>query len=171
MTQTASLTNTAILDGLNIALRYAEMLVKDIPAEKFAHMPHPSMNHPAFCMGHLSIYPDKALMLLGMDDRIAEKPGYAELFEASTTCRNDPGIYPPKDEIVAYFFDRHQAIQHALGEVAESTLAQPYSGEGRAASMFRTVGSAANFYMNSHNMLHLGQISAWRRAVGLPSVM
>lgn len=171
MTQTASLTTTAILDGLNIGLRYAEMLVKDIPADKFAHMPHPSMNHPAFCIGHLALYPDKALDLVGMGERKAEKAGYAELFEATATCAEDPGLYPPKDEIVAYFLERHQAIQKHLPEVTESTLQQPVPGNGQSAKMFQTVGSAVNFYMNSHVMLHLGQISAWRRAVGLPSVM
>lgn len=171
MTQTANLTATAILGPLNITLRYAEMLLKDIPADKFAHMPHPSMNHPAFCIGHLALYPDKTFDLIGMSDLKVEKPGYAELFEASATCVDDPGAYPPKDEIVAYFFDRHQAIQQALPEVPEATLQQPMTGEGRAAQMFQTVGSAVNFYMNNHNMMHLGQISAWRRAVGLPSVM
>jgi len=171
MTQTANVTTTAILDGMNIAVRYAEMLVQDIPAEQFAHMPHPSMNHPAFCIGHLSLYPDKALALLGHGEKAVEKPGYAALFEASATCEDDPDRYPPKDEIVAHYFDRHRALGDVLPEVAESMLCRPYPGEGRPARMFRTIGSAVNFYSNGHNMMHLGQISAWRRAVGLPSVM
>jgi hypothetical protein len=171
MPQTANLTATAILDGLNVSLRYAELLLQDIPAEKFTHMPHPTMNHPAFCIGHLALYPDKALKLVGMEDGVVEKPGYAELFEASATCVDDPDRYPPKDEVVAYFFDRYRAIQQHLPEVPESTLQQPFKGEGRAANMFQTVASAVNFYMNCHTMLHLGQISAWRRAVGLPPAM
>ena len=33
-----------------------------------------------------------------------------------------------------------------------------------------TIGDAANFLMNSHAMFHLGQLSAWRRAMGLASI-
>lgn len=171
MPQTTPLTTTAILDGLNVGLRYAEMLVKDIPAGQFADMPHPSMNHPAFCLGHLTLYPDKALDLVGLSEHKAEKPGYAELFEANATCRDDAELYPPKDDIVDAFLDRHRAIQKHLPAIDESTLQQPVPGQGQSAKMFQTIGSAVNFYMTGHLMLHLGQISAWRRAVGLPSVM
>jgi len=171
MTLTANLTTTTILDGLNVTLRYAEMLTKDIPEDKFTFMPHPTMNHPAFLLGHLSLYPDKALVLLGKDDMTDAKPGYAELFEHSAKCVNDAGRYPAKDEIVAYYFDRHRVVQEQLPQVDEAALQQPVPGEGQSAKMFRCIGSAVNFYMNGHNMLHLGQLSAWRRAADLPSVM
>jgi hypothetical protein len=35
--------------------------------------------------------------------------------------------------------------------------------------MFPTVGGAVNFLCGGHNMMHLGQISTWRRAAGLGS--
>jgi hypothetical protein len=35
---------------------------------------------------------------------------------------------------------------------------------------FPTVGAATNFLLNDHLMFHAGQVSAWRRAVGLGSV-
>jgi hypothetical protein len=43
--------------------------------------------------------------------------------------------------------------------------------EGRIKEIFPFVGLAINFMLNNHNMMHVGQVSAWRRAMGLPSVM
>jgi hypothetical protein len=171
MPQTESLTATAILDCMKLNLGYAEKLLADIPVEKFAHMPHPTMNHPAFCIGHLALYPDKALTLIGRGALTAPRADYEELFSHAATYVDDASRYPARDEIIAYFNERHRALMSALPDVAEATLQQPHPGPGRTAEMFSTIGSAVNFYMNNHVMLHLGQISAWRRAVGLPSAM
>ena len=35
--------------------------------------------------------------------------------------------------------------------------------------MFPTVGAAINFYLTGHVMMHAGQISAWRRCMGMPA--
>jgi hypothetical protein len=37
--------------------------------------------------------------------------------------------------------------------------------------MCPTIGAVANFLLSAHHMMHLGQVSAWRRAVGLGSVL
>jgi hypothetical protein len=42
-----------IADGHRKAVGYAKRLVEDIPAERFTERPTPTMNHPAFCLGHL----------------------------------------------------------------------------------------------------------------------
>jgi hypothetical protein len=34
--------------------------------------------------------------------------------------------------------------------------------------LFPTIGAAINFYLIGHVQVHLGQISAWRRGMGLP---
>jgi hypothetical protein len=33
-----------------------------------------------------------------------------------------------------------------------------------------TVGAAVNFMLGGHLQMHLGQVSAWRRAMGLGSI-
>jgi hypothetical protein len=166
-----------VLDCLRITLGYAEKLVKDIPAEQFAHMPHPTMNHPAFCLGHLSLYPNKVLGLLGVEQapphRLPHRPnppGWDELFEMGALCVEQDGRYPSKDEIIGHYTERHRAAAEALKDVSDETLARQNPIEGRFREMCPTVGAAVNFMLNNHQMLHLGQISAWRRAMGLPPV-
>lgn len=158
-------------DPLRVSIGYGELLVKDIPAAKFAHMPHPAMNHPAFCIGHLCLYPNRVLTLIGKPQLIVEKPGWPELFKAGVACVEQDGRYPSKDELVAVYLERYRTVCDAIGDVDEEVFARENPTEGRFRQMFPTVGGAVNFMLNNHHMTHLGQISAWRRAVGLPGVM
>jgi hypothetical protein len=170
MPATSTLTTDIMLAPLRRTIGYAELLVKDIPAADFGHMPHPRMNHPAFCIGHLSLYPNRLFGMIGRPDLVVEKAGWEDLFKAGTACVEQDGRYPAKDELVNHYMERYNAIALALPEVADETLAAETPNE-RLRSFFPTIGVAANFMLNNHNMMHLGQISAWRRAMGLPSVM
>lgn len=157
--------------SLRASIGYADLLVKDIPPDQFAHSPHPTLNHPAFNIGHLSLYPNRVLTLLGMQERVVEKPGFPELFKAGVKCVEQDGRYPAKDEIVAYFQERHRALADALPEVEEDVLRRPNPAEGRFRDMFPTAGAVATFMSTAHLMSHLGQVSAWRRVMRLPPVM
>lgn len=173
MPATATLPKVAdyFVNCLRPTIGYAELLVKDIPPAKFAHKPHPTMNHPAFIIGHLSLYPNKVFTVLSQPRLIVEKPGFAELFQAGVQCVEQEGRYPGKDEIVAYYLERHKALIQAMGNVSDEALARENPIEGRLKEKFPLVGIAVNFLLNNHHMSHLGQLSAWRRAMGLPSVM
>ena len=39
--------------------------------------------------------------------------------------------------------------------------------DGRMRELFPTNGGALGFYVGGHVMMHIGQLSAWRRAMGL----
>ena len=160
-----------IVPCIRRAIGFAEKLVNDIPAQQFAHMPHPTMNHPAFCIGHLSLYPNRVFNIIGQPKLIKEKPGYPELFQAGVACVEQDGRYPHKDEIVSYFMERYNAVATALASVPDEVLQRENPMEGRMREIFPLVGIAVNFLTNNHLMMHLGQVSAWRRAVGLGSVM
>ena len=154
-----------------LTFEYGIALVKDIPAEKFAHMPHPTMNHAAFNLGHLTIYPNRILMLLGRNDLIVDNPRYTELFAAGKPCVEQDGRYPDKSEIVHEYIAGYRRALEILPTVTDDVLAKPNPIEGRMRERFPLVGIAVNFLLNNHHMSHLGQVSAWRRAIGLGSVM
>lgn len=160
-----------IVAALRRTIGFAELLVKDIPPDKFAHKPHPNMNHPAFCMGHLSLYPNRIFTVIGQPKLIVEKPRFAELFQAGCACVEQDGRYPHKDEIVSYYMERYNAALKTIAAVPDEVFQRENPLEGRLKEIFPFVGMAVNFLLNNHNMMHLGQISAWRRAVGLGSVM
>ena len=71
---------------------------------------------------------------------------------------------------------RHLFVDEALAHRAyedtalpighNQTISQPYV-VGRMTELFPTLGSMQAFYVGGHIMMHLGQISAWRRMQGL----
>lgn len=170
-TTTNRIAADAIAQVLGATTGYGEVLLADIPAEQFAHMPHPNMNHPAFCIGHLAYYADCCLGMLGFEDRQSPREGYEALFKMGAECVEEDGKYPSKDELMAYYRDRFGALLTVLNEIDDSTLAGENPAEGRFKEMLPTLGGVASFMSGAHNMMHLGQVSAWRRAVGMGSAM
>ncbi len=161
----------AIARALAVTLDYAKALLEPIPEELFAHLFHPQVNHPAFCVGHLAIYPDKALAIMGRADLVRTLPIDEGVFKDGSPCVEQDGRYPSKEVLLPLFFDRYAAAIEALRSFPEARLADLNPMEGRMREMFPTVGAALNFLLNNHVMMHLGQVSAWRRLAGLGSAM
>lgn len=163
----------------HVTLGYAELLLKDITPDKFArqaHGPSGPVNsvHPAFAFGHLSIYPEKLMCMLGHEPGDAKTPeGFAEVFAAGKECKDDPQgtIYPPMQRIVDHFFKGHRVLLAALEEASDDLLMQENPMEGEMKTRFPTKGTMLTFTLSGHTMMHLGQVSFWRRCMGLGPVM
>jgi len=152
---------------------YAEMVCRDIPAERFARKPDGvETNHPAWVIGHLALYPPKLMQLLDAAGAPEVPAGWDSLFDAKSECRDDPdsAIYPPKDELLGVFLGGMDAAIAAMRAAGDDALHAPNSA-GPAPDVMNTAGSLANFLLTSHPMMHLGQISAWRRVMGLGPCM
>lgn len=158
-----------IMPGAELGLRYAEQLVTTIPADSFAKMPMKDLNSAAFNIGHLSVYGDRICAMLGRNDLVQPMPYSADLFKAGAACLDQPGLYPAKDVLVATFFERQRRAIEAFAGAPESALAAENPAEGRFKEMFPTIGGAVAFLLIGHVQMHLGQISAWRRVMGLGS--
>lgn len=164
-----------IADSLNLGLGYADRLLKELPADKFARFA-PGVdgpivsNHPAFVFGHLCIYAPRVLEQLGRDASEFSLPETHDgLFSMNAVCQDDPdgSIYPAMDSIVSRFTSSYQAALAALRDTDDSVLTVPNPSEGRMKELFPTLGSMHAFYVGGHLMVHLGQISAWRRMMGM----
>lgn len=167
----------AIVPGARRTLSLAEALLNGVPAERFARLAAPGgevvrANHGAFIYGHLSIYPQRVLSMAGLQPGDAAAPEhYGELFGPKAECVDDPdaSVYPPMDEIVSHFTRSFGVALDALEKMSDERLAGSHGEEGRYKELFPTLGAAASFMFNNHVMLHLGQMSTWRRCLGLGS--
>lgn len=164
----------------------SDMLLKDVRGADFARQPTAAAgsigaggsgliktNHPAFVHGHLSIYPARMMEFMGLDaSKIQPSQRYQDLFSHGKECIHDPEgrTYPAMDEIVPLFKKGHETVIAALAGVDDAVFARETPHEGMRAR-FPTVGPAVGFLLCSHTMMHLGQVSAWRRCVGLGAVM
>jgi hypothetical protein len=150
--------------------QYGPKLVADLTDQQMTLQPAPSdsapSNHPAWVFSHLNVYlPVIQALIKGelFDDPKQHRFGMLSKPE------NDASIYASKEELIAEFVAGHDAVTELLGNASDDVFAQKVQLE-RWASIMPTVGIALTYVMLNHENQHFGQISAWRRIQGLPSV-
>lgn len=159
-------------------MMYAEKLLTGVTAGQFARQPVGkdgliNTNHPAFIFGHMSVYAGNICELAGIGDSgIVNPDGFEELFSAGSECRDDPdgSIYPAMEKITGHFFDGHRKTFAQLAELSDEQLAAPHGQEGEFFQAFPSRAAIVAFLVGPHPFTHLGQMSVWRRCMGLGSV-
>lgn len=155
-----------ILHTYGFNLVYARMLVRDVSDEQMCAQPAPAMNHAAWVLGHLASTCDFMGSLVGVQH--AGPAEWKELFSGGTKPVCEAGRYPRKEALVLALEEGHARVAGAFERAQPELLSQPTPVE-RMRPRFPTIGDLVVFGMTSHEALHLGQLSAWRRALGLPS--
>ena len=160
--------------GALVVRGYAERLLTDVTPQMFARIPLVegkmiTINHPAFVFGHLSLYPVQLAEMSGISTKGMSIPSsYVELFKMGAPCLDDPDntIYPSMEHLTKAFFAGTDALIASLDSISEIALEQPLENPVRR-EKFGTVGSFLTYILLAHPQSHLGQISGWRRCMGL----
>ena len=143
-------------------VEYAKQILADIDDSSMCQQPL-GLNHPAWLMMHLSTAADYASNLLGGQGVCpANWNEKADTKKPLTQNRND---YPSKEDLLKTF---EAAFRHAANLYQAATdedLSKPQK-LGFFEEALPTVGDMATFLLVAHTNLHLGQLSAWRRASG-----
>ncbi len=163
-----------IADSLAAGVGYAERLKVGLEPETFARFATPGgvlveSNHPSFVYGHLSLYPVRIVAELGAEaSAIVPSDHFQKVYSPSVQCEDDADgtLYPPMDAVLSAFFDNYALALTTLRDTPDDTFAQPNPLD-RMKERFPTLGAMHNFYCGGHLMMHLGQLSAWRRMMGL----
>lgn len=164
-----------IADSCDLGIGYAERLLEGVQPSDFGKFARPggeviTSNHPAFIYGHLSLYPKRVISNLDQDaSSVTPSEKYDELFSPKATCVDDPDgkIYPPMDELVEKMVTGYRQVSETLRAADDELFHRENPAEGRLKELFPTNGAAIGFYVGGHVMVHIGQLSAWRRAMGL----
>lgn len=163
-----------IAASARLGLGYAERLLKDVKPEQFARFARIGdrvieSNHPAFIYGHLSLYACRVIDGVGGDASPYQPSAkFIKAFSKDAVCVDDPDgtIYPAMDEVTSALLDSYRAAADAL-EAADDDLFGVENPNAAMREKFPTAGAMHTFYVGGHFMLHMGQMSAWRRAVGM----
>jgi len=157
-----------VLRAARVNSEYARLLVADIADEKMADQPVPGMNHAAWVLGHLTFVADS--MVRVFDKPFAMPRDWVELFNLASKPMADRTKYPSKAELWDAYEKAYvrlaEAVQEAPAEVLDREFPNP-----RLRPQLPTIGVAMVHILCSHHGTHLGQLSAWRRAMGLPGVL
>ena len=162
---------THLLNSLGFTTNYARALLTDIQEDQFAHMPMAGFNHPAFCYGHLACYPNRMMEFLGCTEEQIELPFDPEPYKVGAECVEQDGRYASMPVIVDAFFESHDRLAKVLPDTSPEIFATPSGFDGRMGELFPRIGDAIDFMSGNHIMLHLGQVSMWRRAMGMGPCM
>jgi hypothetical protein len=147
-------------------LGYAQRYVRDLSDDQMCAQPHGLVNHPAWSLGHLAVAADRTGEILGLSSELPT--GWSDTFKTGGIPSPDKSRFPARDELVRVLSHQHARAAQALGDASPALLEQPHPNE-KFRAHFPTVGDFAIFLMTAHEMDHLGQIAAWRRAMGLGS--
>ena len=153
---------THMLHAYDLQLNNAKRQVGDIPDALMCTQPAGLVNHPTWSLGHLIMSAHGVGELIGIEPDAPE--GWAELFKTGGTPSSDPTGQPTKAELLAELEKVHNSWKAALPGVDAAVLD---ADNEQTRAYFPTVGTMVAYIMTSHEMDHLGQVVAWRRAAGL----
>lgn len=157
----------------NFNFAYACKLVEDLSAEQMTIKPGAGLdNHPAFTIGHLvTAYANLVNNLTG---NYILPEGWKEIFLRSgpgdpTLPDSDASVYPSKKELLAELEIQKNRALDIISKLPEENLDANF--DWRFSSFFPTYRDRIIFLCVNHAAMHLGQLAAWRRAMGLPSAL
>lgn len=160
-----------LIRQLNFNLRYAESLVADLDEAQMCAVPGPGLeNHPAFTLGHLATGANLMVEDLGAGSDIPEL--WVERFQRrgpGDPRLPEPGANPGKAELLAELKRQHDRLKAAILAFPAERWQEPFSW--RFKTYMPTTADLALFLCVNHEAMHLGQLAAWRRGMGLPSAL
>ena len=162
-----------IIHQYDFNLAYAQALVAHVSEDEMTLIPAAGLvNHPAFTLGHLVSGSALVAKYLGGTYEMPE--GWEALF-----LRRGPGDprtpdmdttkYPSKYELLDELEAQHEKVKALLLTVEDSMLNAPK--KWRFSSMMPTLLDSIVFMCINHEAMHLGQLAAWRRAMGKDSAL
>lgn len=155
----------SVNQNFHFGVGFLKSLLQGIDAGKLADQPLPGMNHPLWIVGHLAVTMEFAGQLADVSYKAPE--GWGELFGMGSQPVSDASKYPSLDELIAELDKSVEVFGSKLASIDAAALAAEMPNE-EFRKMMPTVGDGLVFILNGHVMMHIGQLSAWRRAIGLP---
>jgi hypothetical protein len=147
---------------------YALALLDDLADEQMVLRPGGNMNHPAWIIGHVLLYHGATVALL-KGENFADPKDDPLFGFAGRGPLDDVAAYGNKRAMVDRFAAGHEAVAQALLAASPADFTRAPSLP-RWAEAYPTVEFMLPDLLLHHESLHLGQLSIWRRAAGLPAI-
>lgn len=162
-----------LINNYQFNLQYAHQLVADVEDQLMTRSPAEGLeNHPAFTIGHLVSGAALTSKYLGGPYEL--DADWEHLFK-----RNGPGdprypnkdeaLYPTKEELLNELKRQHKLVESLILNLDEARLDEPV--KWRFHNYMPNLGDLLVFMCITHESMHLGQLAAWRRAMGLFSAL
>jgi hypothetical protein len=153
-----------------VMLGYCKLLMNDLDDARLADTPAVGVNHPAWILSHLAICTDYAAQLLGSPAKCPKE--WHQNCGPGSKVVSDRSAYASKQELLTALEAGNRRVSEAVAGASDEVLCQPHSIKLTfVKETFPTVGELVAHLMTTHVGFHLGQLSMWRRMMGLPGVL
>ncbi len=149
-------------------LKYLQGLTADIDDAQLAHQPTTGVNSPAWILAHLALATDYAARIVGLQDVCSAE--WHQRFGPRSKLPLPGEAVPTKQELMAAIERGHERVTAAVATVDPQTLTGPNPVEWLR-PMMPTKADLLAHLLTTHGAVHCGQLSAWRRQMGLPGIM
>jgi len=164
-----------IVNCFELRVEDIKHLVKDLDDELMIEMPAPEMDHPAWIIGHLTFTIQETGKQVGMHPWLPKD--WSQMFVKDANISSDPDTYPKKQKLMEEFESGEKHIITSLNKLKESQLVisanQKKSNKNFPTIFSRLSPTVGHLILNTlvgHFSIHVGQLSAWRRAMNLPKI-
>lgn len=154
-----------VLQSFAYALDYLREQVDDVlPADMVAQS-NGIANHPMWTLGHIAY----SCQLLGGVAGLAPwlPADWVRRFGTGSQPEADVDAYPRKAEVLEVLADAQARLARAVEALSDAQLDQSFP-DSALREVFPTVRHALTQVMVGHMAYHVGQLSVWRKAMGLP---
>ena len=163
--QASTVTMNAALHSFAHALDYLREQVADVSPPDMAAQPHGIVNHPAWTISHLTHSCEMLGGVIGVPPWLPHD--WARRFGTGSVPVPDVRHYEPKDRALALLRDGQSRLTAAVRQLDDARLDMPFPDESYQ-RVFPTVRHALTQVLVGHTANHIGQLTVWRRAMGLP---
>ena len=161
------MTMKPVLHSFVYCLDFLREQVADVTAADMVAQPNGITNHPAWVIGHLTYTCQELGDAIGLPEWLPND--WARRFGTGSVPVADASLYETKNHALAMLGDAQSRITQAVDQLDDSHLDEPFPAESYRV-IFPTIRHALTQVLAGHTAYHIGQVTIWRRAMGLPSM-
>lgn len=156
-----------VLHSFRYSVDFVVEQVADLSSDQMVMQPAGVVNHPAWTIGHLSQILELIGTVIGVEPTLENS--WAHRYGPSTKPTNDRTIYEVKEESLKILRHAADRLSAAVVNLSDAKLDEPFP-EAEYLDVFPTIRHALTQVLIGHTAYHVGQLSVWRKAMGLPAM-
>ena len=145
-------------------IHYLELLVADLQDDDMDRIACDDFNPPRWILGHLAVYTDYALRVLG--GRFCCSKDWHRSFTRGSEAGSVPEDRPGKAELVERICEGFAEVRKLTGTADQTVLQKEHAVPFLKGTALVSNAHVLSHLLTTHFAAHLGQLSAWRRIMG-----
>jgi uncharacterized damage-inducible protein DinB len=146
--------------------QYLSMLVDGLTEEQLDLVPIEGFHSARWLLSHIATTGDLGLRLLGLPTKCPRTWHVA--YAPGTDGVTHPQVKPTQQELLEKITEIYGQLAQGLNDAAPELLGEPHGLALLQRTAIQTKGQLISHLLTTHIAVHLGQLSAMRRQMGLP---